>query len=874
MWKRYLPLALIVLFCFGLGFSLLPKLLDNINKPSDSPQKSGMKFKKMPKAELAFYRADLEFMKTRDPRTDLVPPGIKTNELKFASRLTQRMAESLDAKQKETIQPLIQTRSWIKRGPNNVSGRLLTVALDVDDENIIQAGSASGGMWRSTNGGKSWVKTTPPNEIQSVSCVVQDKRPGKRDVWYYGTGELLSTTNRKFSLVPRTVGFGNGIFKSTDNGASWQALGSTQISSPDPLNPVGLLHAEVFQGIWNLAIDTTDQTNDIVYVAGYGAIMRSNDGGKTWTVAHGDISVKSFSTDVVITTGGVVYAALSTFSTSGPGTIPYTSGIWRSTDGTNWQNITPQDFPRAYRVIKLALDPSNQNILYVLTENPIPDPNPVYGFTASTHSFWKCTYDDVTDQYNWEDRSQNLPGGGTGNIESDAFNSIGGYALTLRVKPDDENTVFIGGTNLYRSTSAFADAASTTKIGGYPYDFEEHNLHPDQHRLEFTPSDPDVLYSASDGGLFKTNNSTSSKVSWESLNSGLTTTQFYSVAIDPTASNDNLIVGGLQDNATYFTVSQNPEDPWTGVIGGDGLSCTVANEKSFIVGSFYNGNIFTFKIDNPQDSTYYQRPDILTDSDFHFFTNFALDPNSNKTFYLCAKNQLWRKDDMAAAANDPDLLNTGWSELTNAALVTGESITAISVSAYPANRLYYGSDAGKVYRLDDAASGNPAPMDITGDQFPQNGFVACIEVDRHDADRIFVVFSNYSVISIFYSTDGGRTWSNQSGNLEEHPDGSGSGPSVRWLKILHFNDQTIYFAATSIGLFSATELDGTQTVWRQESEDTIGNVIVDMVDARETDGRVVIATQGNGVYSTNVATHSTSAGDDGGCFIATTAYEF
>ena len=86
MWKRYLPSALMVLFCFSLGFSLVPKLLDNINKPSDSPRKSGMKFKKMPKAELSFYRADLEFMKTRDPRTDLVPTGIKTNEFKFALR--------------------------------------------------------------------------------------------------------------------------------------------------------------------------------------------------------------------------------------------------------------------------------------------------------------------------------------------------------------------------------------------------------------------------------------------------------------------------------------------------------------------------------------------------------------------------------------------------------------------------------------------------------------------------------------------------------------------------------------------------------------------------------------------------------------------
>ena len=94
---------------------------------------------------------------------------------------------------------------------------------------------------------------------------------------------------------------------------------------------------------------------------------------------------------------------------------------------------------------------------------------------------------------------------------------------------------------------------------------------------------------------------------------------------------------------------------------------------------------------------------------------------------------------------------------------------------------------------------------------------------------------------------------------------------MRWIKILHFNGQTIYFAATSTGLYSTTELNGTQTVWAKEGADTIGNIIVDMVEAREIDGLVVVATQGNGVFSTIVISYSGKDKDGGGCLINTAA---
>lgn len=139
---------------------------------------------------------------------------------------------------------------------------------------------------------------------------------------------------------------------------------------------------------------------------------------------------------------------------------------------------------------------------------------------------------------------------------------------------------------------------------------------------------------------------------------------------------------------------------------------------------------------------------------------------------------------------------------------------------------------------------------FTGSNFPFNGYVACIDIDEDNADKIFVVFSNYGIQSIFYSDDAGDTWEHVSGNLEEYPDGSGNGPSVRWLKSLTFEENTVYFTGTSVGLYSTTSLDGDNTIWIHEGAETIGTIMVDMIDARSLDGFTAIATQGNGIYST------------------------
>ncbi len=797
----------------------------------------------MSKNSFLAMQANYQFMRLRDPQTSKIPVGIRALEQAFVSRMP--------AYTEGEGQP------WKWRGPANIGGRMLNIAIDVDNENHLLAGSASGGMWESTDRGQNWHKTSAPDAEQSATCLVQDKRPGKHHIWYYGTGELLSTTDRNISTNARTIGIGNGIYKSTDNGSTWQALASTQSESQASL-------LEVFQGVWRVATDPVSTNKDIVYAACYGAIMRSEDGGASWEVSLGDLENKSFASDLAITSDGVLYAALSSFCMAVE--PPGKAGIWRSTDGINWNKITPAGFPSDNRVTRLALAPSNEKVMYVFTESQSPDLNPFDGYPNSVNTFWKMTWNSNKGSAIWENRTPGMPGAGDGSINSFPYSLVvyGGYTFTMGVKPDDEDVVFMGGMNLYRSENGFSDSLQTTYLGGYPYDMDSiYQLHPDQHGIAFLPSNPAMMFMANDGGIYLTNNcmADSSHMTWQRLNNKLTTTQFYSIAIDHGSKGDDWVLGGLQDNNWYYTVTDDPSELWFNVdICYDGFATCVAPNWEYCAISAYSGNVWTTRFDNAMHTKdiFPQLPDTLlkfydpvmgSNTLFPFYQNFALDPNTYETFYLPTITSIWRKDNLKAAAYDANLRNAGWSHISNVNVGSASEISCIAVSKQPANRLYYGTNLGKVFRLDNANTGNPVPVNITGNNFPANGFVAYIDINPDNADHLMVTFSNYGVQSLFHSADGGASWTAVGGNLEENTDGSGNGPSVRCTKLLTYNGKKIIFAGTSCGLFSTTELKGDSTIWTKEGATTIGNVIVDMVDARQTDGFIAIGTHGNGVYS-------------------------
>src|SRR3990172_13166145 len=155
-------------------------------------------------------RDEYEFLVQRDPVSNSIPKNIYRLEQQFATRIPARESFAL-AKGSS-----VQSFKWIERGPYDVGGRTRTFAVDVEHPGTLIAGGVDGGIWKSTDDGASWKLKLQPQQIHSTSCIAQDTREGKRNIWYVGTGEFRgSTTNNT-----RWGSFyhGDGIYKLTDNG--------------------------------------------------------------------------------------------------------------------------------------------------------------------------------------------------------------------------------------------------------------------------------------------------------------------------------------------------------------------------------------------------------------------------------------------------------------------------------------------------------------------------------------------------------------------------------------------------------------------------------------------------------------------------------
>ncbi|MFB6271820.1 MAG: T9SS type A sorting domain-containing protein [Salinibacter sp.] len=788
-------------------------------------------------------RRNYELRRLRDPATGQIPKNVRKKELAFADRMPESLGKA-------------GASSWQRRGPSNVGGRSRALEIDVSDatHQTILAGGVSGGMWRTTDGGTTWTRTFDPDQRPNVTALDQDTRSGRQDVWFAGTGEYIGN-----SALGGGGAFyrGNGIYKSVDGGQSWTLLSSTTGSVPS--------FDRFFDYTWAVEVDPSaptdgsEGTDSEVYVATYGRIQRSMDGGSTWTAVlrsdpNGTGSFAAF-TDVAVTSGGVAYAALSSGGAQ--------SGLFMSSTGDpgSWTEITPDGWPTSsFQRTVLAINPSDETEVWALTKASGSGPN--------GHELWM--YDRDTDT--WSDSTEYLPDRDEG--LTGTFNSQNGYDLIAAVHPDSSNLVFVGGRNLWRLDVSADSTNGNTWIGGYTHDpnnprgkFAPYDPtgsaphHPDQHALAFEPGNGDVMYVGSDGGIHRTDNNRAGdtgeagdgSVLWNDLNNGYFTTQFYAVCQFPHP--DGLterarIAGGMQDNGTWTTASGSVSDPWQQLAGGDGGPCALTNNATDDSTSRYvstqNGPVFRLIYD--ENGVYQNFVEVTPPSASGqlFINPFALDPAAANVMYYPAGSNLWRNNDLE------DSPSSGWTELTGAQ-VSGQNITAFGVSAQnDAHVLYYGTGQGTLKKLPHADTTDAAttPTDVTGTNFPSNGYVSSIAVDPASSDSVMVVFSNYGVKSLFYSTDGGSSWTAVEGNLGAD---NGFSPSVRSAAILPQRGldppQTTYYVGTSIGVYSTTALDGTNTSWTQESASKIGDVVVDQVQARAEDGRVIVGTHANGTYS-------------------------
>ncbi len=775
-------------------------------------------------------RRNFEFKKLRDINTNRIPENILNLEQVFAAGLPK--AEDMDN---------VRSLSWTERGPNNVGGRTRALANDVSNNNIIIAGGVSGGMWRSTNFGQSWMKTTTSQQLHSATCLVQDIRSGQSSTWYAGTGEREGNSAGLFTGGNAFAG--NGIFKSTDNGLSWNLLPSTSGIPPGSFS-------SNWQYVWNIVTNPSSPQSE-VYAATVGAVYKSTNGGNNWDQVLGlGTFAKSTFTDVAITGSGVVYAAGSRVL---GGTM---NGVRRSTNGSDWVNITPPEFPPDYGRIVLAIAPSNQNIMYVAVQGvPSGTPNSV-----NKHQLWRYRYisgDGTGSGGEWLARGGNLPVAGQNNYGTfnEPFDSQDGYDLFLKVKPDDENFLLLNAVNMYRSTDGFATAGNAKRIGGYQPTLDSTqangtypNHHPDVHSGFFRTGSNVEFVSGHDGGISRTSDITANvtnnnPVTWLSLNNGYNVTQFYGISIAPESGSYGL-TGGFQDNGSYGAVSGNLITPWTMINSGDGGYCDIAPiADNRVYSTSQNGDLDRINRDGSNNVT--MKP--AGSARQAFINPHALDPNNSSYLYYGAgtpanPNGIWRNSNIKNA--DTTL---GWSYISGSAVSSQDAIvSAIGISKTPADIVYYGTDQGHIRKITNANSSNPVVSGDLNADLPA-GYVSCIAPDPADGNKVMAVFSNYNISSIWYSTNGGANWTSVEGNLS-----GTNGPSVRWAEIFYVQNQLHYMVATSTGMYYTRNLNGESTVWIQEAVNAIGNVVCVMTKFREADKTLVVGTHGRGSFQTQI----------------------
>ncbi len=779
----------------------------------------------------------------RDPATNSIPANNRSRELTHAQKLPT--FRQLKSRIPGFESSRIQDYTWNSVGPTDIGGRTRALGIDRRNPDIIIAGAVSGGIWKSTDGGDTWDLKTPEAENFSVTSLIQ--HPINQDTWYYTSGEISGNT----ADAEGAPYFGTGVFRSNDNGETWSKIPNTNDTDASTNSP--------YDFIPRIAVNPVTGS---VFIASNGiGIYRSTDSqpfpsGQTPSPILGTFGGHLWS-DIAIAPNGTIIAVLSQEEADGdPGeTVPGANpGIFMSTnDGDSWQEITPTTFPITHKRSVVTFAPSNNNIFYVFTHVRQTDPE---DFHQEDNRLFRLNVETGSAT----DLSDNIPdfGDPVGQLWTQ-----GGYDMEIAVKPDDENFVMIGGTNLFRGRDGFAstpsggyrqNVANEYWIGGYANNNTPDlypNQHPDQHVIKFDPDNPNRMWVGHDGGLSVTDDITASRVGWTSKNNSYITTQFYTSAI-PAFADDNRLMGGTQDNGTPFFRAgeqQNQEVTSLDLSFADGGYAFFTQSRFFV--SRQNGLIIRYNVSPTGDIASPFSFVFPRDAENQQFIHpFTIDPNDQSIMYYPGGNELWRTTKAATLANEDADGSSEFEELQQASLPFGYTISALEVTQNPENTLYYAgssmNDTPLLKKLENASINNEAPVDVSIPAAPDESWIIDLAVNPTDGDEVIAVFSNYNVTGLFHTTDGGETWTAIEGNLTG--DNNNLGPSLRSAVIIPSDEGSVYLVGTSTGLYSTLSLNGSNTQWGQEAVDEVGHAVVSHLSSRISDGNIAAATHGRGMF--------------------------
>lgn len=692
-------------------------------------------------------------------------------------------------------------------GPAVMGGRVADLALDPQDGATFYVALGTGGVMKTSDNGATFQPIFEHEKVVAVGAVAVS--PANPKLVWVGTGEANDRNSSQW---------GDGVYKSTDGGATWTNVGlrtSRTIARivPHPTD-TNIAFVAAMGDLWNFG--------------GERGLYRTTDGGATWKLvlsAPKPYDDRVGAGDVVIDPKdpNTVYAALYARQRrpwaflAGPGFTDGKDlgGIFKSTDGgTTWKKLT-NGLPPLTRRIGLAISASNPKVVMAVVQSDEGGLQSLYDIQSKAGGVFRSEDGGET----WK--------------RMNPLNPRPFYFSQIRIDPTNDRTVYVLGFALHMST----DGGATFNDDRFK------NVHADNHALVIDPANPKRLILGTDGGVYQSyNNGTS----WAFLNR-FSGGEYYRINAD--SSTPYRVCGGLQDNLTWVGPSATRSREgirnadWINVYGGDGFYCFFDDENPDIVfaesqeGFVHRLNLRTgeFKLlrPNPAEGSAGYR--------FHWNSPLIPSRHTRRAFYLAGnrvfkhteRGDKWTVISPDLSTRDPEKTTTTGSGAENYGVVY-----SLAESPLKAGMLWAATDDGKVWRtVDDGATWTDLTANLPA--AAKGLWMSRIEASWHDPEVAYLAVSGFRsgvFAPLAYRTeDGGRTWQSVVGDL----------PADGPVKVVREDPKNpdLLYAGTEFGLFVSTDRGAH---WVPLGE--LPTVAVDdiMIHPRELD--LIIATHGRSLY--------------------------
>ncbi|HKD54187.1 MAG TPA: hypothetical protein VKB72_08185 [Steroidobacteraceae bacterium] len=702
-------------------------------------------------------------------------------------------------------------------GSAAMSGRVAALAGHADPSGKITlfVGAASGGVWKSTDGGTIFKPVFDEQPVQSIGAVAIDPS-NPNNVWV-GTGEAWTRNS---------VSVGNGIYKSTDGGETWTHSGlpdSERISRiiVDPRSS-DTVYACVPGKLWS---DSADR-----------GLYKSSDGGKSWqlilkganlSTGCGDVALQPGSPDVLMATLWDFRRKGWTFRSGGDGPKAASgSGLYRSSDGgRHWTELTTAANkglpPKPYGRIALAFAPS--------------EPRTVYAFIESTDSALLISHDGGS---SWErgDKSQWM-----------VWRPF--YFANLIVDPKDPKRVFKTDGALILSEDG---GKSFATIGGF------HGMHGDVHDVFIDPHNSQHVFAGDDGGLW---------ISYDGANKwwktdNLPISQFYHVSIDN--ADPYHVYGGLQDNSSWIGESAYPggitSSRWENMYGGDGFWMHAdPADPNYVYAEAQGGTIGRVNIHTHENRDIQPKlgPDELKRYKklrFNWNTPIALSPHDPSTIYIGAQflfrsrdhGQTWERISPDLTTNDPEMQKqeqSGGITVDNSSAEMHTTVYSISESPITAGLIWVGTDDGNLQLTRDGGQRwENLTANVRG--MPKGNWVNWVQASQFAPGTAYAAFDRHTFGDmtpyVYVTTDYGKSWK----ALVDAKDVKGVRGYAHVIKEDTVDPQLL-FLGTEYGLWIS--VDG-GAHWAQFKGGHMPTVAVRDLAVQPRDSDLILATHGRGIW--------------------------